>query len=307
MLVGFLVLVTGGLGALAIGLAFGPVSLGPLAPLLMSAVSDNVAGYRLTASDALLAWSAEETRLVVSFVDPRLVDDQGVEIAAANDIAVSFSIEALLAGNIAPRSLTIVGPTATFMRLADGAYDIGIRTEGRTAERKVRAADADAGPFIQALLEPPRDGEEDSYLNEITLREATLTFIDEATDSIVKAPRGTLVVRRTANGLSATLDGQVSLPKGNWRFYGTANYERGAPTVKVEAGLIDANLDSLTDAGPLFEEFTGAAVPLSGEIKLVVCQPNVVLPLKEDPGTLIKRIHSDECFNYLRNAGYASI
>jgi hypothetical protein len=265
-----MIMAVGLLGALAIGLAFGPVSLGPLAPVLLGAVSDPVAGYRLTASDALLIWSPEETRLVVRFVDPRVVDANGVELASANDIAVSFSIEALLAGDVAPRSLTIVGPTATFTRLEDGGYDIGIRTEGRTAERKVRAANADAGPFIRALLEPPREGEEDTYLNEITLSEATLTFIDEGTDSIVKAPRGTLIVRRTVSGLSATLEGQVSLPKGNWRFSGSATYVRGTPIVMLEAGLVDANLDSLADAGPLFEEFQGASLPLNGSVKLVI-------------------------------------
>ena len=90
-------------GAVALALAFGPVSLGPLGPLLMGAVSDSVAGYRLSADDALLMWSMEETRLVVRFVEPKLVNDEGVEIAAANDIAVSFSIEALVSGRIAPR------------------------------------------------------------------------------------------------------------------------------------------------------------------------------------------------------------
>ncbi|MBL9011498.1 MAG: AsmA-like C-terminal domain-containing protein [Alphaproteobacteria bacterium] len=263
------VLVVGALGALGIGLALGPVSLGPLGPLLIRAVSDTVAGYRLSASDALLIWSSAETRLVVRFVDPRLVDDNGVEIAAANDIAVAFSIDALLAGDIAPRSLTIVGPTATFMRLADGTYDVGIRTEVRRA-RQVQATEADATPFIEELLKPPVAGQEETYLSEITLSDATMTFIDEATDSIVKAPRGTLVVRRTADGLSASLDGQVSLPKGNWRFYGSATYVRGAPDILVDAGIVDANLDSLADAGPLFEEFQGAALPMSGTFKLVV-------------------------------------
>ena len=278
MVIGFLVLIVGGMGAMAIGLAFGPVSLGPLAPVLMGAVSDTVAGYRLTASDALLIWSAEETRLVIRFVEPKVVDAEGIEIASANDIAISFSIEALLAGNIAPRSLTIVGPTATFTRLLNGSYDVGIRTEvRRNDETKVRAANADAGPFIRALLEPPREGEEDTYLNEITLSQATLTFIDEATESIVKAPRGTLVVKRTARGLSATLEGQVSLPKGNWRFYGSATYERGAPDILVDAGLVNANLDSLADAGPLFEEFAGAAIPLNGKLKLSVSTEGQIL------------------------------
>ncbi|MFO1236847.1 MAG: DUF3971 domain-containing protein [Alphaproteobacteria bacterium] len=263
------VLIVGALGALGIGLALGPVSLGPLGPLLIGAVSDTVAGYRLSASDALLIWSAAETRLVVRFVDPRLVDDNGVEIAAANDIAVGFSIGALLAGDIAPRSLTIVGPTATFMRLADGSYDVGIRTEVRRA-RQVQATEADATPFIEELLKPPVEGEEETYLSEITLSDATMTFIDQASDSIVKAPRGTLVVRRTADGLSASLDGQVSLPKGNWRFYGNATYKRGAPDIVIDAGIVDANLDSLADAGPLFEEFEGAALPMSGTFRLVV-------------------------------------
>src|SRR4051812_23572490 len=57
-------------GAVALALAFGPVSLGPLAPYLMRAVSDSVAGYRLSATDALLIWSMDEGRLVIRFVDP---------------------------------------------------------------------------------------------------------------------------------------------------------------------------------------------------------------------------------------------
>lgn len=252
-------------GALGIGLAFGPVSLGPLVPLIIGAVGDSIAGYRLAASDALLVWSVEESRLVVRFIDPRLVDEDGVEIAAANDIAVAFSIDALIGGRVAPRSLTIIGPTATFMRLAEGGYDIGIRAESRR-NRKVRSTEADAGPFIDALLEPPKSGEYNTYLSEIRLEEATITFIDEATESIVKAPRGTLIVKRTRSGLDATLQGQVSLPDGNWQFAAEATFDRGAPIISVKGRLENANLDALADAGPLFEPFEGAEVPLNGQI-----------------------------------------
>jgi len=254
-------------GALGIGLAFGPVSLGPLVPVLIGAVGDSIAGYKLAASDALLEWSVEETRLVVRFIDPRLVDEDGVEIASANDIAVAFSVDALIGGRIAPRSLAIIGPTATFMRLKNGGYDIGIRAESRR-NRQVSATETDAGPFIDALLEPPKRGEYNSYLSEIRLDNATITFIDEATESIVKAPRGTLVVTRTPSGLDATLDGQVSLPDGNWHFAAEATFDRGAPVVQVKARLENANLDALADAGPLFEPFEGAEVPLNGQLAL---------------------------------------
>ena len=258
-------------GAVALALAFGPVSLGPLGPLLMGAVSDSVAGYRLSADDALLMWSMEETRLVVRFVEPKLVNDEGVEIAAANDIAVSFSIEALVSGRIAPRSLEILGPTATFTRLEDGSLDVGIRTESRRRDvKKVETAEADASVFIQALLEPPPADGEDTYLSEITLSNATLTFIDDMTGSLVKAPRGTLVVKRTATGIEAKLDGRVSLPRGDWRFFAEATFDRGAPTISVEAGLVDADLDALSEAGPLFESFAGVALPLSGQVQATV-------------------------------------
>ena len=258
-------------GAVALGLAFGPVSLGPLAPVLMRAASDSVAGYRLSADDALLIWSMEETRLVVRFVEPKLVNDEGIEIAAANDIAVSFSIEALLSGSIAPRSLEIVGPTATFTRLEDGSLDIGIRTETRRRDApRVETAEADVAVLIEALLEPPPEDGEDTYLSEITLSNATLTFIDEVTGSLVKAPRGRLVVSRTATGLEASLDGRVALPKGDWRFFASAAFDRGSPVITLEAGLVDADLDALSEAGPLFETFAGVALPLSGEVTATV-------------------------------------
>ncbi|MFT3808854.1 MAG: AsmA-like C-terminal domain-containing protein [Micropepsaceae bacterium] len=254
-------------GAMALALAFGPVSLGPLAPVLMRAVSDSVAGYRMTATDALLVWSMEETRLVVRFVEPKLVNDDGIEIATANDIAVSFSLEALVSGNIAPRSLEILGPTATFTRLEDGTFDVGIRTESRRRDiKRVESADFDAAVFIDALLEPPPADGEDTYLSEIKLSNATLTFIDDMTGSLVKAPRGTLIVRRTATGLQATLDGRVSLPRGDWRFTADTNYDRNAPDIAVSATLVDADLDALSEAGPLFEAFAGVALPLSGQI-----------------------------------------
>lgn len=257
-------------GAVALALAFGPVSLGPLAPYLIRAVSDNVAGYLLSADDALLIWSQDEGRLVIRFVEPKLVNAEGIEIAAANDIAVSFSLEALISGRIAPRSLEIIGPTATFTRLDDGSFDVGIRTESRTGKKKIETADADASVFIQALLEPPPEDGEDTYLSEITLSNATLTFIDEITGSLVKAPRGTLVVKRTATGLEATLDGRVALPKGDWRFFAEAKFDRGAPTISVDASLVDADLDALSEAGPLFEAFAGVALPLSGNIGMTI-------------------------------------
>ena len=293
-------LVFGSFGVLAIALAIGPVSLGPFAPALMRAVSDTVAGYSMDASDALLIWS-EDGQLVVRFVDPRLVDSEGIEIASASDIAVSFSFQALFAGNIAPRSLDIVGPTATFMRLVDGTYDIGIRTESRDPNRRVRSTEADAGPFIRALLEPPVDGQEEAYLSEIRLKSATMTFIDEATSSIVKAPRGTLIVRRTEFGLQASLDGQVALPGKNWRFFAEAIYDRGSPHIRIDAGIEDANLDALAEAGPLFEPFDGIALPLDGELKLTVDTSGKLLSamttIKAREGVLQNRALSDVPLN----------
>lgn len=278
-------------GAVAIGLTVGPVSLGPLAPVLLDLVSSNVGGYRLTASDALLSWSSEQSRLLIRFVDARIVDDKGAEIASANDISVSFSISALVSGQVAPRSLEITGPTATFMRLSDGSYDIGIRTETRRPdEKKVETANADVTPFIEALLEPPVAGEFNTFLSEITLSNATITFIDEATASIVKAPRGTLTVRRTMSGISAELDGQVSLPGGNWRFYGKAFYDRGSPVILVDAGLENARLGSLAEAGPLFEEFRGADAPLTGKVQLTVSTKGDIMwvgaQVKSAPGLI---------------------
>ncbi len=252
------------LGALAAALAFGPVSLGVFSQALIDQVDASVEGLRFEADDAQLAWSWERGRFTFSFVRPRVVDESGTEVAAADDIAVGFSIDALFEGRVALRRIEVAGPTATLFRREDGSFDLGIQTEV-SESGGVRTAEFDAERFLDALSAPGEDG-----LAEIVLAGATLTFIDEGTGSIVKAPNGALVFNRTETGLAAVLSGEVSLPKGDWRFEAQAEHERGSGRFSVRAKLIDIVPASLADAGDLFAPLEAVAAPLDAQANAVV-------------------------------------
>jgi hypothetical protein len=255
------------IGVLAIALSFGPVSLGPLGQMLIGMVSTTIDGARLSALDALLSWSWERGRFMVTLKEPRLRGENGDEIAAADDITVGFSIEALLGGVIALRKIEVTGPTATLVRRTDGVLEVGVRTELRE-DNRVRSADFDAAAFIDALAEAPAEGQADNFLQEVAFSEATLTFLDEATGSLVKAPRGRISLRRTDKGLLAELDGRVSLPDGDWRFAAIAEHERGSGRVSIGVDLKDIVPSALAQAGDLFLGLRPFAIP--GDAKLTM-------------------------------------
>lgn len=252
------------------GLAFGPVSLGPLAPFVVSAANSNLNGLSVDANDAVLAWADEGDGIDLRLLGVTVLDPEGNLLVAAPEAGFDFSIDALLDGVIAPRSISLIGPSATIQRNADGSVSVGIGVaEATTASTGGESPDVMKTMF-GLLLEAPQSRDSLTYLSRLDIRSATFTFLDAETGTVLTAPDGALSIQRDADGVAVSLEANLALPGETWRVVARADYVHGSEDVQVEATFGDIRPADLAASGILFSGLDGIDVPIRGTASLTL-------------------------------------
>ncbi len=260
------------------GLAFGPVSLGPLSPFILSAANSNLGGLSVDANDTVLAWSEAGDGIDLRFLGVTVLDQNGVVLASAPEVGFDFSTDALLDGVIAPRSISLIGPSASIRRNADGSLSVGIAAAaptGAASGSSPAPESAEGTPDIMQmmfglLLAAPDERGSLTYLSQLDIREASFTFEDAQSGTVLHAPNGTLSIQRDADGVAVSLEANLSLPGETWRVVARADYVHGSDDVQVEATFGDIRPANLASAGRLFSGFEGIDVPIRGTASLTL-------------------------------------
>lgn len=252
------------------GLAFGPVSLGPLSPFIVSAANGNLNGLSVDANDAVLAWSDEGDGIDLRLLGISVMDGNGNLLVAAPEAGFDFSIDALLDGVIAPRRIALIGPSATIRRAQDGRVSVGLGAAGNAAPSAEAGGPDAMQTMFDLLLEAPQSRDSLTYLAQLDIKSATFTFIDERTGTTLTAPDGAMSIQRDADGVAVSLEANLALPGETWRVVARADYVHGSEDVQVEATFGDIRPANLAAAGTLFGGLGGIDVPIRGTASLTL-------------------------------------
>lgn len=269
----------------------GPISLRVLTPYLNDALSFGDTGVRAELQDTIVVWDEADKALRIRAIGMTLYDRTGAIAATVPEIELALSLQALLKGQIAPKSIDVTGISARIMRLPDGGLDFGFGS----GEKSVEPGPGDSAAFLTMLMEGLGDtGAPDTalaYLTRVSVIGADIVLYDEQTQSLWHAPRSDLVLQKEREGIR----GNLLL---NLNFGGQVRPLRVNAFYQTQSERVDMNivLDRLVPAelAPLAPELKSLAIanlPVSGTVSFAIGGDRhlseIRLKLEGGKGTLV--------------------
>ena len=176
----------------------GPVELDRLTPYVEEALSRSSDGLQIAISRVRLAIDRDNRQLDLQLEGVRLSRPDGEPLAAFSDMSTSFSLIALLHGNLAPTRLVIEHPVLRLIR--DQYGKIAIRFADHNADGP------GLGPeILEQVVGAAKSQGAFGLMRRVVVRGATLILDDERTGRHWQADRVDATAERDAEGLTGDL------------------------------------------------------------------------------------------------------
>ncbi len=275
---GFAVLAMAGLvavggGLLAWRLSEGPIAAPWLARRIERAADARLGGAHLAVGQAALAWDGfrlgVDHPLELRLAGLRLTDAQAHTVDTVATLAVSASLTGLLAGEVAPRAITLEGARLAATRRPDGTLDLGFGGPAATgiAPGPGTASGATGWGALQQELSRPaqtdasagaRNNQSNSKGSRLRLNQLRAVNVRDTTLTIADAAPGTaLVVTAPDINLARLGDGGV-------QGHAEAGLALGPATTRLvlDAGLAPGGATHVTaKLAPIAPAALGAVLP----------------------------------------------
>jgi hypothetical protein len=261
-------------GVLVWRLTTGPISLAFLTPYFESALKTGDNQFDVKLEDTILTWAGWDQSLDIRLRGAKAFDADGKVIAEIPELAVSLSGAALMKGELAPRSLTIFGPSLNVVRTETGKLELGLVQSSRDGENVGPASQSLAGKIIGELLAPPDTKRPLGYLRRINIIGGNVNLDDRQLDLKWIAPDSDIALIREGNKVSVAAE--LILKPGNAAIDKTAvftlqgNYDLIKKEAKMTLGFADLNPIVFAPLSKKLEMLKNFDLPFSGTIDTVI-------------------------------------
>lgn len=251
--------------AIAVGilgwlLSQGPISLAFLTPLVERAFSRGDDSLIVDVDDTVLAWAGWRRTLDVRVIGVHVIGPGGRLMLEVPEAAVSFSGRALLRGMVAPTAVDVSGFKLRLVRGRDGAIRFGhVQQAG---EGQVGAV------LVDQLLGPPDPDRSLGYLQRVSITEANVEIVDEASGQVWTARDAEISLLRDAAGLRAEMNATAELGSRPTALTASGIYRGETARFDVSVRLADFDPATLATFDTALEPLRGIHVPLSGKIDM---------------------------------------
>ena len=257
-------------GGLAVGLAIftgfmawrlstGPISLAFLSPYLETALRSEDGTFAIKLEDTILTWAGFDRTLEIRLRGAQAVGAAGAVVADVPELALSISGAALLRGKVAPRSLSIFGPSLVILRHKSGRFELGLPKSDKDASKVVAA-------MISDLFAPPGRSRSLSYLTRLNIVRGDLVIDDKQTDTLWQAPQANISFVRGVDGIRAHAELESVLEGEKATFTIDGDYNITEQRVALNIGFIDARPGIFARLSPKFAALKSIKLPLSGTL-----------------------------------------
>ena len=257
-------------GLAAWRLSTGPVSLGFLSPYVQEALEGENLSYRFEFQDTVLVWPGWGEALEIHLTEVRIADADGATLAAVPSASLGLSGAALLSGTIAPTSIELIGLSLALARDAEGQLRIAGGGDAGVAD------DAATDSLVADLLDPPREDHPMARLQRVSLRDANIVLVDEATDLVWTAPSADLTLNLDEAAVLGHLSAELQVQDLETHLEVELFHHRESKMGSAAIGFSGLNLVKLSFIAPELEEFAGLEVPLSGTIAFDVAPGGIL-------------------------------
>lgn len=262
------------LGGMGIGLAIivallawrlssGPVSLAFLSPYLETALRSDDGSFAIRLDDTILTWARPSQNVEIRLRGAQAIGAAGAVVADVPELALSLSGAALLQGKLAPRSLSVFGPSLVIVRKPDGRLELGLPRDADSSAKVLL-------PLLGQILAPPGSARSLGYLTRLNIVGADLLVDDKKTGVLWQAPKADITVIRTPDGVRGTaaldtrLDGQVATLNVD------GEYRTTDDKLNLNIGFIDIRPPTLASLSPEYSVLSGFDLPVSGTLAVAM-------------------------------------
>lgn len=289
----------GGLAVLfaALGwlLSIGPISLGFLSPYFEETLRQSESGYQVEFDDVVLAWAGWKRTLDVRIVGVRILGRDGAPVAIFPRVSVGLSGRALLRGDVVLNSVEIFDVRARVVRRLDGSLDFGLRSDSDEVDTEGGGFGAE---LVAGLLRPPDPQGTTGYLRRLSILDADIVLIDEASRTEWRVPRASVVLRRGDEGItgSAEIDLEIGDRLANLTVQG--EYDAAKRAVYVDLRFSNLVPADLARQGEALAALAPLKTPLGGAVTFTLdldgALSGVTFDIAGGPGRLDLPDHFDD-------------
>lgn len=247
--------------ALALRLAYGPIALGPVAPLVEDALADLYPEARITLDDASIDWNRTDGTLDLRLLNVRVLTPDGRQLADLPDARLGIDLASLGSGNVRPTRLDVVGLALRVVRGADGTFGFGPHGGDPASDESSGTDD-----LLRQLLTDDPDSSV-SKLREVRFIDVALTVDDRVLGRTFEAPHATLALRRDEGGVEAEIDAQVALGDARPRIHASGLFDRESGKAVVQALLSDLRPGDMATMAPELELLAGFNLPVTAQVQ----------------------------------------
>ena len=239
----------------------GPVSLTFMKPRIEAEMNKKLGGMSVKLSDVILERDKKSGVPSLRLRNIELRDPAGDLIARAPRAAITIDEHELLAGNVIPRSLELIGPRVLVKRNIEGGLELGFGEASPDDNSPIIIDDAapesgksgksdqmgGAPPPIQpatsgAALLDILAGDTEGLLGgiqSIRVSGADISLFDESNDALWNAPGAELAFKKMPYGFAIVANAAIASGGEPWRTEIAANYRRETRTFQVNARISD--------------------------------------------------------------------
>jgi len=261
------------IGVLAVGFAIaliaffwrlssGPLSIAYFTPYFESALSSELGKLNIEIDDTILTWAGVGRTLEIRLLGAQALGPNAKVIAEIPELSVSLSAAALLKGRLAPKTLSISGPSLKVIRTKAGQLNFGFDGAGS-------ATNDLASTVIAGLLESSKGVRAIDYLTRLNILGAHLTIDDRALGFVWDAPHANIVLRRTPKGIAGETDLALRIGEESAAFKINADYDSGAKLLAIGATFADFNPSLLAGVSRQAQILSLANFPANGTAQVV--------------------------------------
>ena len=239
-------------------LSAGPVSIAFLTPYFEEALSSEDDRYAVRVDDTILDWSQESRTVNVKLLGARVLDADQAVVLQAPELYVSLSADALLHGEIAPRSLSVSQPSLKVTRSENGDFVFGVEGEA------LSASETTGWNFDEFMN--GQAGRAIGYLTRVNILHAHLVIDDRLLNAKWSAPDVNITLLRTPSGVNAVTDLDLTVNDRTAAIQINADYRLADGGITISLGFTDLRPTALAAVSEKLAMLAPYDIPLAGAI-----------------------------------------
>jgi len=229
-------------------LSSGPISLAFMSSPIESALSTIHKSIRVRLDDTVLTWAGWDRTLDIRVLNVRAVGPDDAVIARVPQVSLSLSVQAMLRGLVAPRSVELFGPSLRIVRNRDGTFSVGFAGPAAGGPRPFKR-------IVDELLADLDPSRATSYLSRIAISDADLVIIDKSLATSWSAPAADLALYRDGADINGEMSLDLDIEGQKAQVTVLAGYQR-------ETGRMDAGITFSKVTPALFSRLSEQLEPL---------------------------------------------